>query len=73
MDGSVEEVAFELLVGRTVDADAGVPLGFAAAHGCDGTSAVGNRVAFESDWVTAAIADLVSLLLLERVVAFGCQ
>ena len=73
MDGSVEEVAFELLVRWAVDADAGVPLGFAAALGGNGASAVRNRVAFESDWVTAAIADLVSLLLFESVVALGCQ
>jgi len=33
VDGSVKEVAFELLVGGAVDADAGVPLGFTAALG----------------------------------------
>ena len=73
MDGSVEEVAFELLVGWTVDADAGVPLGFAAALGGNGASSIGNGVAFETDWVTTAVADLVSLLLPESVVALGCQ
>ena len=73
MDGSVEEVAFKLLVGWAVDADAGVPLGFAAAFGGDGTSAVGNGIAFEADWVTTAVADLISLLLLEGVVPFGAQ
>ena len=71
MDGSVEEVAFELLVGWAVDADAGVPLGFTAALGCDRTAAVGDGIAFEANWVAAAVADLVSLLLLEPVVAFG--
>ena len=73
MRGSVEKVAFELLVGGAVDADAGVPLGFAAALGCDGASAVGNGIALEANWVPAAVADLISLLLLESVVAFGCQ
>ena len=73
MDGSVEEVAFELLVRWAVDADAGVPLGFAAAFGCDRTASIGNGIALEADWVTAAVADLVSLLLLESVVAPGCQ
>lgn len=68
-----EEVAFELLVGWAVDADAGVPLGFAAALGSGGTASVGNGIAFESDRVTAAVTDLVSLLLLELMVAFGCQ
>lgn len=73
MNGSIEEVASKLLVGRSVDADAGVPLGFTAAFGGDGTSAVGDGIPFEADWVAAAIADLVSLLLLESVVAPGCQ
>ena len=73
MDGSVEEVAFKLLVGWAVDADAGVPLGFAAAFGGDWTSAVGDGIALEADWVSAAVADLISLLLFERVVAFGRQ
>ena len=73
MKSSVEEVAFELLVGWAVDADAGVPLGFAAALGSDRTAAVGDGIAFEADWMTAAVADLVSLLLLESVVALGCQ
>ena len=73
MNGSVEEVAFELHVGCAVDSDAGVPFGFAAALGGNRTSAVRNGVAFEANWVAAAVADLVSLLLLESVVAFGCQ
>ena len=73
MDGSVEEVAFELLVGWAVDADAGVPLGFAAALWGDGTAAVGNGIALEANRVTAAVADLVSLLLLELMVPFGRQ
>ena len=73
MDGSVEEVAFELLVGWAVDADAGVPLGFATTSGCDGTSAVGNGIALKADRVPAAVADLVSFLLLESVVALGGQ
>ena len=42
MDGSIEKVAFELLVGWAVDADAGVPFGFAAAFRGDGASSVGN-------------------------------
>ena len=71
MGGSVEEVALELLVGGAVDADAGVPLGFAAALGSDGASAVGDGIAFETDRVTPAVADLISLLLLERMVSFG--
>ena len=73
MSGSIEEVAFELLVGWRVDSDAGVPLGFAAALGRDGTSSVGDRIALEANRVTAAVADLVSLLLFECVVAFGGQ
>ena len=73
MGGSVEEVAFELLVGRTVNSDAGVPLGFATTLGSDGASAIGNRIAFKADRVTAAVADLISLLLFERVVALGGQ
>ena len=73
MDGSINEVAFELFVGGAVDADAGVPLGFAAAFGCDRASAIGNRIAFKADRVPATVADLVSLLLLEHVVAFGDQ
>ena len=73
MDGSIEEVAFELLVGWAVDADAGVPLGFAAALGSDGTAPIGDGIAFETDWVAAAVTDLISLLLFERVVAFGGQ
>ena len=73
MSGSVEKVAFELFVRWAVDADAGVPLGFAAAFGCDRTASIGNGIALEADWVTAAVADLVSLLLLESVVALGCQ
>ena len=71
MGGSVEEVAFQLLVGWAVDADAGVPLGFTAALGSDGASTVGNRVALETDRVSAAVADLISLLVLESMVAFG--
>ena len=73
MSGSVEKVAFELFVRWAVDADAGVLLGFAAAFGCDRTASIGNGIALEADWVTAAVADLVSLLLLESVVALGCQ
>ena len=73
MDGSIEKVAFKLLVGWAVDADAGVPFGFAAALGGDGASAIGNGIALEADWVAAAVADLGSLLLLEGVVAFGGQ
>ena len=73
MDGSVEEVAFELLVGWAVDADAGVPLGFATTSGCNRASAIGGRIAFTADRVPATVADLVSLLLLEHVVAFGDQ
>ena len=73
MDGSVEEVAFELLVGWAVNADTGVPFWFAAALGGDGTAAVGDGIAFEADWVTTAVADLISLLLLEGVVPFGGQ
>ena len=73
MRGSVEEVAFELLVGGTVDADAGVPLRFAASLGGDGASAIGNGIALETDWVTAAVPNLISLLLLECVVALGGQ
>ena len=61
-------VAFELFVGRAVDADAGVPLGFIAAFGCDGASAVGDRIALEADRVAAAVANLFSLLLLKRMV-----
>ena len=73
MDGSIEEVAFELLVGWAVDADAGVPFGFAASLGSDGAASIGNRIALEADRMAAAVADLVSLLLLELMVAFGCQ
>ena len=71
MGCSIEEVAFELLVGGAVDADAGVPFGLAAAFGSDGTASVGNRIALKPNRVTAAVADLVSLLLLKSVVAFG--
>ena len=60
VNGSVEEVAFELFVGGAVDADAGVPLGFAAAFGCDRASAVGNRIALEADRVAAAVANLIA-------------
>ena len=73
MDGSVEEVAFELLVGWAVDADAGVPLGFATALGGDWASGIRNGIAFEPDWVTAAVTDLVPLLQFESVVPFGGQ
>ena len=73
VDGSVEEVAFELLVSGAVNADAGVPLGFAASLGSDGASAIGNGIAFEANGVSTAVADLVSLLLLELMVAFGRQ
>ena len=59
------EVAFELLVGWAVDADAGVPLGFAAALGRDGTAAIENRIAFKADRVPAAVADPIWLSLLE--------
>ena len=71
MDGSVEEVALELLVSWAVDADTSMPLGFAAALRGDGTAAVGDGIAFEANWVAAAVADLISLLLLECVVALG--
>ena len=73
MDGSIEKVAFELLVGWAVDADAGMPFGFAAALGGDRASSVGDGVAFKADRVSAAIADLVSLLLFECVVSLGGQ
>ena len=73
MSGSVEKVAFELFVRWAVDADAGVPLGFAAAFRRDWTAPVGDRIALEANWVAAAVADLVSLLLFERVMAFGGQ
>ena len=62
MDGSIEKVAFKLLVGWAVDADAGVPFWFAAL-GSDRAFSVGDGVAFETDRVSAASADLVSLLL----------
>ena len=68
--GSIEKVAFELFVGWVIDADAGVPFGFAAALGRDGASAVGDGVAFELDWMTTAVADLLSLLLFEVMIAF---
>ena len=71
MRSPIEEVAFELLVGWSVDADAGVPFGFAAAFWGDGAASVGNGIAFEADRVSAAVVDLVSLLLLECMVAFG--
>ena len=73
MDGSVEEVAFELLVRWAVDADAGVPFWFAAALGGDRGASVRDGVAFETDRVSAATVDLVSLLLFECVMAFGGQ
>ena len=73
MNGSIEEVVFELLVSWAVDANTCVPLGFAAAFGSNGASAIGDGIAFEPDWVTAAVADLISLLLLECVVALGGQ
>ena len=73
MDGSIEKVAFELLVGWAVDADAGVPFWFAAALGGDRASSVRDGVALKTDRVTTAIADLVSLLLLECVVSLGGQ
>lgn len=73
MHGSIEEERFELLVSWIVDADAGVPLRFAAPFGRDWTSPVRNRIAFEFDRVSAAVADLLSLLVLEQVVSFGCQ
>ena len=71
MGCSIEEVAFELFVGWSVDADAGVPLGFAASLGGDWAATVGDGIALESDWVSAAVADLVSLLLLECVMTFA--
>ena len=73
MDGSVEEVVFELLVGWAVDADAGVPLGLAATLGGDRAASVGDGIAFEADRVSAAVADLVSLLLFKGMVAFSDQ
>ena len=73
VDGSFEKVAFELLVGGAVDSDAGVPLGFTAPLGSDRASPIRDGIAFEANWVVAAVADLVSLLLLEGVVALGCQ
>ena len=66
----VDEVAFELLVGGAVDADAGVPFGLAAALGGDWAASVGYGIAFKADRVAAAVADLVSFLLLESVMAF---
>lgn len=39
---SIEKVAFELFVSWPVDADAGMPLGFTAALGSDGASAIGH-------------------------------
>ena len=50
-----------------------MPFGFAAALWSDGTASVGNGIAFKFDWVTAAISNLLSLLLLEVVVAFGAK
>ena len=67
----IEKVAFELLVGWAVDADAGVPLGFAAALGSDWTATIRDRIALELDRVAAAVADLASLSLLECMMAFG--
>ena len=71
MDGSIEKVAFELLVGWAVDPDAGVPFWFAAALGCDRASSVG--VAFETDRVSAAITDLDSLFLHLGEIALAFQ
>ena len=48
-----------------------MPLGIAAAFGGGGAATVGDGIAFEADRVAAAVADLVSLLLLECVVSFG--
>ena len=73
MGGSIEEVAFELLVRRAVNADAGVPFGFATALGSNGAASVRNGIALKTDRVSAAVADLISLLLLECVVALGGQ
>ena len=73
MHCSIEEEAFELLVGWAVDADAGVPFGLAAALGSDGAASVGDGIAFKTNRMTAAVADLISLLLLECVMPFGGQ
>ena len=73
MDGSIEKVAFKLLVGWAVDADAGVPFGFAAALGGDRASSVGDGVAFETDRVSAAITDLDSLFLHLGEIALAFQ
>lgn len=70
MSGSIKKVAFELLVGRSVDADAGVPFGFATTLRCDRAATVRNGVALELDRMTPAVTDLVSLLLLEVMIAF---
>ncbi len=73
VSGSIQEVAFELLVSRAVDTDAGVPHRLATAFGCDGTTAVRNGIAFKLDRVAAAITDLLSLLLLEVMITFGAK
>ena len=69
----IEEEGLELSVGRVVDADAGVPLGRSSTRWCQAAAAVADRVAFELDRHSAAVSDLGSLFLLERVMALGRQ
>ena len=73
MDGSIEKVAFELLVSWAVDTDAGVPFWFSAALGGDRAASVGDGITLKSNRVTAAVADLGPLLLFEGMMAFGGQ
>ena len=50
-----------------------MPFWFATAFGSNRAAAVGDRIALKLDRVTATIAYLISLHLLEMVVAFGAK
>lgn len=65
----LQEKRFKFSVGPWIDPHTCVPLGVAATLGRDSRSTVTDRVAFELDWMSAAITNAVALLLFERMVA----
>ena len=70
MAGTVQKKRLELFVRSWVNPNTRMPFRLAAADRRDATSAVADRVAFKLDRMAPAIADLITLLLLEGVVAF---
>ena len=73
MTAPLQEKRFELFVRRAVDPHAGVPLRRTAAFRRQAAAAVADRVTLEPDRDSAAVADLLALVLLKGMMPLGGQ